>query len=82
VHDGAGRPGRAARCRAWSSHLINRTTSACACAGRPADWRYESTEALAFIQYREDQAVLSPVVREHSTTDSGTFEARLAQDCA
>ena len=49
--------------------------------GDRLDWRYESTEPLAFdIQYREDQAVLSPVVREHSTTDSGTFVARLAQD--
>src|SRR5436190_22749866 len=49
--------------------------------GDRLDWRYESTEPLAFnIQYREAQAVLSPVVREHSTMDSGTFEARLAQD--
>ena len=49
--------------------------------GDRLDWRYESTEPLAFdIQYREDKAVLSPVVREHSTTDSGTFVARLAQD--
>jgi hypothetical protein len=49
--------------------------------GDRLDWRYESTEPLAFnIQYREDQAVLSPVVREDSTTDSGMFEARLAQD--
>ena len=49
--------------------------------GDRLDWRYESSEPVAFnIQYRENQAVLSPVVREHSTTDSGTFEARLAQD--
>jgi hypothetical protein len=49
--------------------------------GDRLDWRYESTEPLAFnIQYRQDNAMLSPVVREHSTTDSGTFEARLAQD--
>ena len=49
--------------------------------GDRLDWRYESTEPLAFdIQYREDQAVLAPVVREHSMTDSGTFDARLAQD--
>lgn len=48
--------------------------------GDRLDWRYESTEPLAFnIQYREGDAVLSPVVREQSTTDSGTFEARLPQ---
>ena len=49
--------------------------------GDRLEWRYQSTEPLAFdIHYREDNAVLSPVVREHSTTDAGTFEARLAQD--
>lgn len=49
--------------------------------GDRLDWRYESTEPLAFgIHYSEDNAVLSPVVREHSTTDAGTFEARLAQE--
>ena len=49
--------------------------------GDRIDWRYESTEPLAFnIHYREANAVLSPVVREQSTSDSGTFEARLPQD--
>jgi hypothetical protein len=49
--------------------------------GDRIDWRYESSEPLAFdIQYREDNAVLSPVVRDHSTADSGTFEAQVAND--
>jgi hypothetical protein len=49
--------------------------------GDRIDWRYESSEPLAFnIQYRENNAVLSPVVRERSTADSGTFEAQLAND--
>jgi hypothetical protein len=49
--------------------------------GDRIDWRYESSEPLAFnIQYREDNAVLSPVVREQSITDSGTFEAQIGSD--
>ena len=49
--------------------------------GDHLDWRYESTEPVTFsIHYREDNAVLSPVVREHSTTDAGSFEARLVQE--
>lgn len=49
--------------------------------GDRIDWRYESSEPLAFnIQYREDNAVLSPVVRDHSATDSGTFEAQVGSD--
>lgn len=52
--------------------------------GDRLDWRYASSAPLAFnIHYHEGNAVLSPVVREHSTADSGTFEATLAQDyCA
>jgi len=49
--------------------------------GDRLDWRYESSEPLAFnIHYREGNAELSPVVRERSTTDAGTFEARLDED--
>lgn len=52
--------------------------------GDRLDWRYESSAPLAFdIHYHEGAAVLSPLVREDSTSASGTFEARLAQDyCA
>lgn len=46
-------------------------------AGDRLDYRYESSAALDFeIHYDEDHAVLSPVVREQSTSDSGTFEVR------
>jgi len=49
--------------------------------GDRLDWRYESSEPVAFnIHYREGNAELSPVVRERSTTDAGTFEARLDED--
>ena len=53
-------------------------------AGDRLDYRYESSEPLAFnIHYHEDDAMLAPVVRERSIGDSGIFEARLAQDyCA
>ncbi|MDQ2917788.1 MAG: hypothetical protein M3R40_11665 [Pseudomonadota bacterium] len=45
--------------------------------GDRLDYRYQSSASLDFdIRYREDNAVLSPVVREQSTADSGTFEAR------
>lgn len=48
--------------------------------GERLDWRYESSEPVAFnIHYREGNADTSPIVREHSTIDSGTFDARLAQ---
>ena len=48
--------------------------------GDRLDWRYESTEPVAFnIHYREGNADMSPIVREHSTIDAGTFEARSPQ---
>ena len=49
--------------------------------GDRLDYRYDSSEPVDFdIHYHEDNAVLAPTVREQSTTDSGTFEARIAQD--
>jgi hypothetical protein len=49
--------------------------------GDRVDWRYESSAPIHFdIAYREGNAVMAPVVRDDSTTDSGTFEARLAED--
>jgi hypothetical protein len=49
--------------------------------GDRVDWRYASSAPLHFdIAYREGNAVMAPVVRDASTTDSGTFEARLADD--
>jgi hypothetical protein len=52
--------------------------------GDKLDWRYESGMPLAFeIHYREGGTVLAPVVREASSADSGTFEAREPRDyCA
>ena len=52
--------------------------------GDKLDWRYESGAPLAFeIHYREGGAVLAPVVRDVSSADSGTFEARGPRDyCA
>jgi hypothetical protein len=48
--------------------------------GDRLDYRYQSSAPLDFdIRYREDNAELSPVVREQSMADSGTFEARLPQ---
>jgi hypothetical protein len=45
--------------------------------GERLEWRYASSAPLAFdIRYREDDLELAPVVREHSTADSGLFEAR------
>jgi hypothetical protein len=45
--------------------------------GDKLDWRYESGAPLAFeIHYREGGTVLAPVVRDASSADSGTFEAR------
>jgi hypothetical protein len=50
-------------------------------AGDRLDWRYESTPPLAFdIHYREGNAVLAPIVRDNSSGDSGTYEARLGED--
>jgi len=47
-------------------------------AGARLDYRYHSSAPLDFdIRYRENQAVLSPIVRERSTGDSGIFEARI-----
>jgi hypothetical protein len=47
-------------------------------AGERLDYRYQSSAPLDFdIRYRENGAVLSPIVREHSTGDSGIYEARV-----
>ena len=43
--------------------------------GDRLDWRYRARTARFQHPYREGNAVLSPVVREHSTTDAGEFEA-------
>ena len=49
--------------------------------GDRLDWRYESSAPLAFnIHDHEGGTVLAPVVRDASSADSGTFEARMAQD--
>ena len=49
--------------------------------GDKLDWRYESGAPIAFeVHYREDGAVLAPVVRDASSGDSGTFEAREPRD--
>jgi hypothetical protein len=49
--------------------------------GERLDWRYESTQPLAFsIHYHENNAELATVVRDASTSDSGTFEALSAQN--
>ena len=48
--------------------------------GDRLDWRFESSEPLGFdIHYREGNAVLSPIVRDPSTMQSGTFEAQIGQ---
>ena len=45
-------------------------------AGARLEWRYESSAPLAFdIRYYEANAVLAPIVREHSLADNGVFEA-------
>lgn len=47
-------------------------------AGDRLDYWYESSAPLHFdLRYREDNAVLAPVVRDGSTGDSGLFEARV-----
>jgi hypothetical protein len=49
-------------------------------AGERLDYRYRASEPLDFdIHYHEGNAILSPLVRERSTQDSGTFEAPSAQ---
>ena len=49
-------------------------------AGDRLDWRFESSEPVAFnIHYREGNADMSPIVREHTTIDAGTFDARSPQ---
>jgi hypothetical protein len=46
--------------------------------GDRLDYRYESTSPVDFdIRYREDNAVLSPIVREQSPRDSGIFAPRV-----
>jgi hypothetical protein len=46
--------------------------------GDRLDFRYDSSAPLRFdLRYREDDAVLAPIVREDSTVDSGLFEARI-----
>jgi hypothetical protein len=50
-------------------------------AGDRLDYRYDSSAPVDFdIHYHEDNATLAPVVREQSTSDSGTFEAHVARD--
>lgn len=50
-------------------------------AGERLDYRYESSAALDFeIHFRENNAVLAPVVRERSTSDAGTFDAPAARE--
>lgn len=50
-------------------------------AGDRLDYRYESSAPVDFdLHYHEDDAILAPVVRERSTSDSGTFEAHVARD--
>lgn len=47
-------------------------------AGARLDYRWGSSVPVDFdIRYRENDAVLSPIVRPHSTADSGIFEARV-----
>ena len=46
-------------------------------AGDRLDYRFQSSAPLDFdIRYRQNNAVLSPIVRQHSTSDSGSFEAQ------
>ena len=45
-------------------------------AGDRLDYRFDSSTPLDFdIRYRQANAVLAPIVREHATSDSGIFEA-------
>jgi len=45
-------------------------------AGDRLDYRFQSSAPVDFdIRYRQANAVLSPIVRQHSTSDSGIFEA-------
>jgi hypothetical protein len=46
--------------------------------GDRLDFRYDSSAPLHFdLRYRQDDAVLAPIVHERSTEDSGLFEARI-----
>jgi hypothetical protein len=50
-------------------------------AGDRLDWRFASSEPLAFnIHYHENGAVLAPVVRDDSAGDTGTFVARMPDE--
>jgi hypothetical protein len=49
--------------------------------GERVEYDFNATEPVDFtIQYRDGNAVVSPVVREKVTGDSGVFVPRLAQD--
>ena len=49
--------------------------------GDRLDWSYESSTPLAFdLHYRDGNALLAPIVRIDSQADSGTYEARLAEN--
>ena len=48
--------------------------------GDRLDYRFEASVPVDFdLRYREGGAVVSPIVRERSTGDSGIFEARIAE---
>jgi hypothetical protein len=48
--------------------------------GDRLDYRYEASEPIDFdLRYHEGGALVAPIVREHSTRDSGIFEARIAK---
>ena len=48
-------------------------------AGERLDYRYRSSAPLDFeIRYREDNVLVSPIVRQQSTTGSGIFDVRAA----
>lgn len=48
--------------------------------GDRLDYRFDASEPVDFdLRYREGVALVSPIVREHSTHDSGIFEARIAK---
>jgi hypothetical protein len=47
--------------------------------GDRLDYRYQASEPVDFdLRYRQGGAVVSPIVRERSTRDSGIFEAGIA----
>ena len=48
--------------------------------GDRLDYRFTSTSAITFnIRYRENNAVISPIVREGVTADSGIFQPVVRQ---